>query len=283
MSQTPSGRPSTTYSVDHPAQPASRHASVSSRRSMLVTGAYDPTQSLGDVDEDEDIPVGHHFSIIPPNPRKYYKRLLENCLIADLERMLSPEVDDAEEVSLGILSPPHIELINECALRWRINQSYRVSCFVDLVRQFFERGEVPMECIPDAVQNVIKALEENEIDNWPVQDVGALSRLVPTNTKQFFRLITFLVYTGPSLISSCPLFITLWMRYPISNPRISAPSYPSWKTSERAASSKVSISMSVRVSRTYRIGYGRCLHCTTRQRCRSCNRRRVLTELCLCY
>ena len=45
-----------------------------------------------EVDGDDDIPVGHHFTFIPPNPRKYYKRLLEHCLLADLEAMLSPSV-----------------------------------------------------------------------------------------------------------------------------------------------------------------------------------------------
>lgn len=123
-------------------------------------------------DGDDEIPVGHHFTFIPPNPRKFYRRLLEYCLISDLEIMLSPEVDDNDEVSLGILSPPHIELINECALRWRIPHSYRASCFLDIVKQFYERNDVPMECIPEALQNVAKAMDESDVDQWPIQDVS---------------------------------------------------------------------------------------------------------------
>jgi len=120
---------------------------------------------------DDDLPVGHHFTFIPPNPKKYYARLVEFCLLADLEIMLSPEVDDNDEVSLGILSPQHIELIGECALRWRIGHSYRAACFLDLVRQFYERNDVPMECIPEALQNVEKVIHESELELWPVQDV----------------------------------------------------------------------------------------------------------------
>lgn len=125
---------------------------------------------------DEDLPVGHHFTFIPPNPKKFYKRLVEYCLIADLEVMLSPEVDDNDEVSLGILSPTHIELINECALRWRIGHSYRAACFLDLVKQFYERNDVPMECIPEALQNVTKVIHETELELWPVQDVCSFLR-----------------------------------------------------------------------------------------------------------
>ena len=161
--------------MDSPAGPTARHGSISSRRSLFVN----PHDNSGDGDEadgDDELPVGHHFTFIPPNPRKFYKRLLEHCLVADLEIMLSPEVDDNDEVSLGILSPPHMELLNECALRWRIGHSYRAACFLDLVKQFFERNDVPMECIPEALQNVSKVMNDNDLDQWPVHDVCLLSK-----------------------------------------------------------------------------------------------------------
>ncbi|KAF5376074.1 hypothetical protein D9615_007711 [Tricholomella constricta] len=171
-SQTSSARPGSLYSsFDSPGGMSTRHASISSRRSLFV----DNRSTYGEVDGDEEVPVGHHFTFIPPNPRKFYRRLLEYCLVADLEIMLSPEVDDNDEVSLGILSPPHLELINECALRWRIGHSYRVSCFLDLVKQFYERNDVPLECIPEALQSVTKVMHETDLDQWPVQDSEYLS------------------------------------------------------------------------------------------------------------
>lgn len=149
---------------------ASRTGSISSRRSM-----YDPNESY---EIDDDLPVGHHFTYIPPNPKKYYKRLVEYCLLADLEIMLSPEVDDNDEVSLGILSHPHLELINECAVRWRIGHPYRAVCFLDLVRQFYERNEVPMECIPEALQGVFKAMTDTLLEHWTISDVSAISSMM---------------------------------------------------------------------------------------------------------
>ncbi|KAG6896520.1 hypothetical protein C0992_007709 [Termitomyces sp. T32_za158] len=160
--QTSNPRQGSSYTVDSPGGTTTRHASISSRRSLHVDQA--------DGDGEEDLPVGHHFTFIPPNPRKYYRRLLEYCLVADLEVMMSPEVDDNDEVSLGILSAPHLELINECALRWRIAHSYRVTCFLDLVKEFYERNDVPLECVPEALSNVMKIMHETEVENWPVQD-----------------------------------------------------------------------------------------------------------------
>lgn len=177
----PNGRPGSMYSQRssrpdsfYAAGTSQRHASISSRNSLHHSNSI-TADDFGNIQEelegDEDIPTGHYFTFIPPNPRKYYKRLLEHCLLTDLEAMLSPAVGDEDEVSLGILSLPHIELINEVALRWRIGQPYRVTCFLDLVRQFYERNEVPLECIPDALQNIQKVLNEVELDKWPLQDV----------------------------------------------------------------------------------------------------------------
>ncbi|RDB29924.1 hypothetical protein Hypma_014058 [Hypsizygus marmoreus] len=65
--------------------------------------------TLGDVDEDKEIPVGYHFTfILPRNPRKFYRRLLGYWLVADMETTLSPGVDDNDKVSLGILSPTYM-------------------------------------------------------------------------------------------------------------------------------------------------------------------------------
>ncbi|KAH9477087.1 hypothetical protein JR316_0011003 [Psilocybe cubensis] len=176
---TSTGRPGSLYSqIESPT--ATRHPSISSRRSMFSADFNLSSNGGGSIHEDsipedDDLPIGHHFTFIPPNPKKFYKRLVEFCLIADLEVMLSPEVDDNDEVSLGILSPAHIELINECALRWRIGHSYRAACFLDLVKQFYERNDVPMECIPEALQNVTRVIHETELELWPVQDIDYLA------------------------------------------------------------------------------------------------------------
>ncbi|KAF5352930.1 hypothetical protein D9758_007951 [Tetrapyrgos nigripes] len=160
-----SGRPGSVYSETPARQP-----SIGSRRSFYESVGT----AAADDENDEEIQVGHNFTYIPPNPKRFYKRLLEMCLLADLELMMSPEVDDNDEVSLGILSSAHIDLISECALRWRIGQSYRTACFLDLVKSFYERNDVPLECIPEAMSNIDKAMHDVEIDKWPSSDIEYL-------------------------------------------------------------------------------------------------------------
>ena len=77
-----------------------------------------------------------------------------------------------QEVSLGILSPKHLDLINECALRWRVGAPYRVACFMDIIKYKYEREEVPLECIPEALQLIAKTTHDIELGHWPRQDVS---------------------------------------------------------------------------------------------------------------
>ncbi|KAJ7452163.1 hypothetical protein B0H11DRAFT_2074617 [Mycena galericulata] len=170
------GRPGSSYSGY---EVPTRNASIGSRRSFYASASLDNNGDLlqEDVIGDDEIPVGHHFTYIPPNPKKFYKRLLEHCLLTDLEIMLSPEVDDNDEVSLGILSAPHLDLMNECALRWRIGHPYRAVCFLDLVKQFYERQDIPLECIPEALQHVSKVMSDMDLEKWPAQDSEYLANV----------------------------------------------------------------------------------------------------------
>ncbi|KAG8760622.1 hypothetical protein FRC14_002468 [Serendipita sp. 396] len=136
----------------------SSRASISSRQSVLLPN--------GDLPEAGDDDLGNQsFTYIPPNPKRFYKKLIEKCIEFDLQAMHSLPED--QEVPLGILSTSHLDVINECALRWRIMQSYRVSCFLDVIKYKYEREEVPLECIPEALNHVEKDFEP---ERWPLMD-----------------------------------------------------------------------------------------------------------------
>ncbi|GJJ09370.1 hypothetical protein Clacol_003592 [Clathrus columnatus] len=168
---TPTTRPDSLYSLPGGSGLSSRPGSISNRHSL---GSVNVLDSMAEtVREDDEIPVGHNFTFIPSNPKKFYKRLVERCVEADLEAMASLPED--QEVSLGILSARNLEVLNECALRWRIPQSYRVTCFLDIVRYMYEREEVPVECIPEAMQLIQRTLQETDISRWSKGDVEYLS------------------------------------------------------------------------------------------------------------
>ena len=165
-------RPGSAYGgggIDSPIErTSSRHGSVT-RRSVYNLG------ELGaDEYDDGQLQVGHHFTFIPPSPRKYYKRLVGLCLQEDLDRMLSPDVPDNEEVSLGILSQSQLDLLAECALRWRIGQAYRAVCFLDLVKEFFQRESIPIQCVPEALSGVVSAVKDRDVEHLMVTGCASL-------------------------------------------------------------------------------------------------------------
>ncbi|KAF8216949.1 cytoplasm protein [Mycena galopus ATCC 62051] len=160
--------------------------SAPSRTSSMYAADGDAADAIQDailstVNEDgtmsDPIPSSPGFTYIPSNPRKFYKRLLERCLLADLERMLSPEVGAEEEVSLGILSEAHLDLLNACAVRWRIGHPYRAVCFLDLMKQFYERQDIPLECVPEALSHVGTSLGEMELQKWVALDAEYLANV----------------------------------------------------------------------------------------------------------
>ena len=184
----PAARPGSMYSTGRNSPPSSsRHGSISSRRSVALVPSsgltlYDSQLELVNeqIENDSEVQTGHNFTFIPPQPRKFYKRLLELCIQADLEAMANLPED--QEVSLGILSQRHLDLLNECALRWRIGHSYRVTCFLDVIKYKYEREEVPMECIPEGLQMIGKAIHDLELKKWPRQDVSSTYLLLhPTH------------------------------------------------------------------------------------------------------
>lgn len=147
------------YAGSRPESLYSNRLSVVSSRQSVVLPDGDLPDSMGDEGGNQG------FTYIPPNPKRFYKKLIERCIEYDLRAMHTLPED--QEVPLGILSTSHLDIINECALRWRIMQSYRVTCFLDVIKYKYEREEVPLECIPEALQHVEK---EFEPERWPVPD-----------------------------------------------------------------------------------------------------------------
>jgi hypothetical protein len=127
-------------------------------------------------------PNGHHptslngattdspFTYIPPDPQTTYKDLLSRCLDWDLEILKT--LPEEEDVSLGILSPDHVHLLGECALRWRLPPSFRAWVFLDAITERCELGLVPSACVHEATGMVGKVSEENPVGEWAIPDVS---------------------------------------------------------------------------------------------------------------
>jgi hypothetical protein len=110
------------------------------------------------------------FTYVPPDPRATYIELLNRCLDWDLEVLKTLPED--EDVSLGILSPEHVNLLGECATRWRLPASFRSWVFLEAIVQRAEQGLVPTACIHEATGMVGKVSAEMEVSSWANSDVG---------------------------------------------------------------------------------------------------------------
>jgi hypothetical protein len=177
----------------------SRRTSAANRYSLaLPSFPLDETPSFDSpVDPNDD---NAEFTYIPNAPKKLYKRLVELCVEADLRAMA--ELQGHEEVSLGILSSANLDILNECALRWRIGSPYRTTCFLDIIRYKYEREEVPLDCVPDAMQLVAKTAEDLPLDDWTKEDVS------PCATFEI-QVILKQVFLGAGPISNASLRSTL--------------------------------------------------------------------------
>jgi hypothetical protein len=121
------------------------------------------------------------FTYIPPDPQGTYRDLLARCLDWDLEVLKS--LPEEEDVSLGILSPEHVNLLGECAIRWRLPPSFRAWVFLDAIVDRCEQGLVPSACVHEATAMIAKVSEESSIDEWAVSDVSSLWRLVDRGSR----------------------------------------------------------------------------------------------------
>ncbi|KAH8915994.1 hypothetical protein BT69DRAFT_1270943 [Atractiella rhizophila] len=132
------------------------------------------------------------YVFIPPqHPKSFYKRLLDISLDLDIELIQSLGPDD--EVSLQILSKAHIELLTECAIRWRITPPFRVTTFFDAISLRYMRGECPLiECVGEALANTERITNEWEYNRWPVEDrrylFGSLSETFDSLLRRIFAI-----------------------------------------------------------------------------------------------
>ena len=209
--RTTSPRPQSSYAFrdvgDDPT--VSRRASAASRYSLALPSF---PSDIADGAESEEI--AGSFTFIPPNSKKFYKRLVEICVDHDLRAMSTLEGD--EEVSLGILSGPNLDLINECATRWRVGYPYRVTCSLDIIKYKYEREEVPLECIPEAMHVVAKAAEDLPLDDWADEDVRSFISRVYNSPIPVCRVPISQRFTENSSTSSLAPFIIhliIWKRF----------------------------------------------------------------------
>ncbi|KAL1304535.1 hypothetical protein AAFC00_003517 [Neodothiora populina] len=114
-----------------------------------------PQDSLSD-----DVP----FIFIPPEPRMYYRTVLQRALANDLFEDQVPDADGTVP-PIQLLSKHSIDILNELALRWRIPHTSRMALFLDVIRERYERQEISLDALDAAFSFIKEAPVENKKSN----------------------------------------------------------------------------------------------------------------------
>lgn len=140
------------------------------------------------------------FIYIPPNPIQQYKALMDQCLDFDLESMKSLAED--EEVSLKILSSRHLDLLEQCAFRWRLMTPFQVAVFFSAICRRFEEEEIPIiDCVSEALTDVFRVMEELKFEGWATRDKlmmkKTMSSLFDTLLRRVYEAIELVLDSNP--------------------------------------------------------------------------------------
>ncbi|WWC59160.1 uncharacterized protein I303_101708 [Kwoniella dejecticola CBS 10117] len=115
-----------------------------------------------------------NFTFIPAASKEAYRDLLKRCLDRDLETLKTLPED--EDVSLSILSPSHVSLLQICAARWRLPLSFRSVSFFSAIIDRYQNGDVPAACVHEAMAILDRAQMETPLHQWATSDRDTLDR-----------------------------------------------------------------------------------------------------------
>ncbi|CAG8974156.1 hypothetical protein HYALB_00002795 [Hymenoscyphus albidus] len=90
------------------------------------------------------------YTFIPPDPRSYYKLILQHAMSFDHLQGAGSNDGSGEPVATELLSRPSLDLMAELCLRWRIPQFTRLVLFLDVAAQKFLDQEIGLEQLDTA-------------------------------------------------------------------------------------------------------------------------------------
>lgn len=131
-------------------------------------GSMSTPELVADNEEDGEL------TFVPSDTTAAYQRVLERCIDVDLDAIRKKS--EEEEVSLGILSPLHLQLLDVLAERWRIPRAFRALANLRVVKARYDCGDIPFECLGSALDQVVQVVQEVEPPQWRKHDQQAMRR-----------------------------------------------------------------------------------------------------------
>ncbi|KAH0541734.1 hypothetical protein FGG08_003826 [Glutinoglossum americanum] len=96
------------------------------------------------------------YTFIPPDPRSWYRFVLQQALSYDLrDKSLQSSDATTDAPPVKLLSKQSMDLLNELCLRWRIPLFSRMPLFLDAIREKYMEQEIDLDTL-DAAFNLVK-------------------------------------------------------------------------------------------------------------------------------
>ncbi|CAG8512939.1 13450_t:CDS:10 [Ambispora leptoticha] len=126
--------------------------------------------SIGSEKSSESSNIYGAFTYIPPNPRTYYKLLLNKCLDYELNNRAK------DDFSLKIFTKNTNDLLNDCVLRWRVPNGYRALLYLDALRVRYDDNHelITLEHIRDGMHALKEAIKKRDLSIWTLSDAKLL-------------------------------------------------------------------------------------------------------------
>ncbi|KAK2740455.1 hypothetical protein FQN57_006082 [Myotisia sp. PD_48] len=108
--------------------------------------------SLSISDQNLDLPdTSDIYTFIPPDPRAYYRLLLNQIITHDLQdQSLEASQPTSETPSIKLLSKQSTEVLNEIGLRWRLPNFTRIVLFLDVFKEKYVDQDITLETLDSA-------------------------------------------------------------------------------------------------------------------------------------
>ncbi|PWW75671.1 hypothetical protein C7212DRAFT_282163 [Tuber magnatum] len=146
-SSTSSDAPSSMYGYDHP----------------VDMGNFDVSSPVAD-----DI-LDTPYTYIPPDPRAYFRHVVEKCLSYDLQDPDALPMDVPGADPTVLLSKGSLDILSECCTRWRIPQFSSSILFLDVVRKFYQDQDIDLVTL-DTAWLYAKGATDFDWRTWTIAD-----------------------------------------------------------------------------------------------------------------
>ncbi|KAI9266940.1 hypothetical protein BY458DRAFT_437538 [Sporodiniella umbellata] len=109
------------------------------------------------------------FLFIPPDPKTYFRYLMNICVDYNSYMKLRPS---------HLLSLESEELLNECWETWRLSWPFYVTMRLSSVKSVLSLNKIHIEETQKTIELLEKVLEEHSLNNWEETDFSFLKRVL---------------------------------------------------------------------------------------------------------